>query len=122
MFVSDKGLIQSGVYAVGWAMRGPSGVIASNRPDGVAVATRIATEITPTGKPATEGLARLLDSRAIRVVDFAAWKRIEAAEIAAATEPAPRRKLTTTEAMLDVLNGKPPIRSNNDARSLKVDG
>ncbi|MDA0674756.1 MAG: FAD-dependent oxidoreductase [Proteobacteria bacterium] len=122
VFVSDKGLIQSGVYAVGWAMRGPSGVIASNRPDGVAVATRIATEITPTGKPATEGLARLLDSRAIRVVDFAAWKRIEAAEIAAATEPAPRRKLTTTEAMLDVLNGKPPIRSNNDARSLKVDG
>jgi NADPH-dependent glutamate synthase beta subunit-like oxidoreductase len=122
VFVSESGLIEPGVYAVGWAMRGPSGVIASNRPDGVAVAARIAAEIKPAGKPGREGLGSLLASRVVRVVDFAAWKRIEAAEIAAAIEPAPRCKLTTTEAMLDVLDGKAPMRSNKDAQSVKVDG
>ena len=46
----------------------------------------------------------LLQERGVRVVTFDDWKKIEAAEVAAAPEGAPRRKLTTFEEMFAVLD------------------
>jgi len=46
--------------------------------------------------PAKEGSAALdawLNSRGVKVMDWACWKRIEAAEIAAAIPGSPRAKL-----------------------------
>src|SRR5690606_35704434 len=36
-FANDEGRILPGLYCVGWARRGPSGTIGTNRPDGYAV-------------------------------------------------------------------------------------
>src|SRR5689334_20189685 len=46
-FVNDGGRIGDRLYAVGWARRGPTGTIGTNRPDGYEVADLIAAEMPP---------------------------------------------------------------------------
>ncbi len=91
-FVNDDGRIGEGLYATGWARRGPSGTIGTNRPDGLAVAARIAAEVAPGGRAGGAGLDALLGARGVAATGFAHWQRIDAAEIAAARTGAPREK------------------------------
>ena len=53
----------------------------------------------------------LLAERGVRRTDFADWRTLDAAEIAAATPPAPRRKLSRIGKMLDILDGADDRRS-----------
>lgn len=104
-FVNDEGRILPGLYCVGWARRGPSGTIGTNRPDGYAVVETIrqdeAAGILLTGdKPGRAGLDRLMQERGIDAVTFRDWKKIEQAEVAAARKGAPREKFTDIEAMI----------------------
>jgi ferredoxin--NADP+ reductase len=105
--INDGGRIERGLYAVGWIKRGPSGVIGTNKPDGDAAAEQIAADTggMSQGKPGRAGLEALLAERKVRVVSFADWKRIEAAEAARAAAPAPRRKFATVDEMLGALDG-----------------
>jgi hypothetical protein len=100
---NEAGRIAERLYAVGWAARGSTGVIPNNRNDGAAVAQRIAAEVRPEGREGPAGLDRLLAQRGVRTLDYAAWRRIEAAEVAAAAAPAPRRKFSTVAEMLAAL-------------------
>ncbi len=104
--VNTDGRIEPGLYAVGWIKRGPSGVIGTNKPDGDAAAAQIAADLPAagTGKPGRAGLESLLRARSLRVVSFADWKTIEAAEAARAEPPAPRRKFATVADMLGALD------------------
>ena len=43
-FANDEGRILPGLYCVGWARRGPSGTIGTNRPDGYSVVEKIAED------------------------------------------------------------------------------
>jgi NADPH-dependent glutamate synthase beta subunit-like oxidoreductase len=103
-FANSGGVIGGGLYAVGWARRGPSGTIGTNRPDGYEVAERIAADLS--GNPAAPrkegapGLDRLLESRGVDLVTFRDWQRIEAAEAARAREGSPREKFVLIEEML----------------------
>lgn len=129
-FDSDRGLIPNvegrvapGLYAVGWAKRGSSGVIATNRPDGVTCSEQILADVglvqerekKPTAlkeeKPGRVGLERLLAKRGVQVVSFADWEKIDAAEVAAGGGQAPRRKFTTLDEMLDVVASREGRRS-----------
>ncbi len=101
---NTDGRIGDGLYAVDWIMRGPSGVISTNKKDGAMVAGHIEADIDGGGKPGRPGLEGLLRERGVRVVRFADWQAIEAAEIANAAPPAPRRKFTSAEEMLAVLD------------------
>jgi ferredoxin--NADP+ reductase len=101
---NEAGRIAERLYAVGWAARGSTGVIPNNRNDGVAVAKRIASEVTAAAREGPAGLDRLLAQRGVRTLDHAACRRIEAAEIAAAAAPAPRRKFQTIADMLAALS------------------
>lgn len=104
--VNEDGRIEPGLYAVGWIKRGPSGVIGSNKPDGSTAAAQIVEDCGP-GDDAKVGRAALdnhLQTNNIRVVGFDDWKRIEAAEEAAAAAPAPRRKFGRVADMLAVLD------------------
>ena len=95
-FANDHGHIEGGLYCVGWARRGPSGTIGTNRPDGYEVADRIIAAAPPGsdgGKAGPPGLDALLASRQVRATSFADWRTIEAAEIASAREGAPRSKM-----------------------------
>ncbi len=100
-FASDEGRILPGLYCVGWARRGPSGTIGTNRPDGYAIVDLIAEDIG--GGEDKEGRPRLdalLDKRQVQVVKFSDWKRIEEAEVARARDGAPREKFVTIEDMI----------------------
>ena len=104
-FANDGGVIGGGLYCVGWARRGPSGTIGTNRPDGYEVAEIIAAAYPADGgdKPGGEGLDALLAERGIRSTSFADWRTIEAAEAAAARPGAPREKLVRHADWLAVL-------------------
>ena len=101
-FVNQEGVIGGGLYCVGWARRGPSGTIGTNRPDGYEVADRIAAELGDgeTAKEGRAGLDRLLSERGADVVSFEDWQAIEAAEIARARAGNPREKFVLVEDML----------------------
>lgn len=100
-FASVDGRILPGLYCVGWARRGPSGTIGTNRPDGYAIVDLIAEDqpsgVGKTGRP---GLDELLDRRGVQVVKYSDWKKIEEAEIARAREGAPREKFVRIEDMI----------------------
>ena len=66
--LNAEGVIGDGLYCVGWARRGPTGTIGTNRPDGYEVADRIAGEMPPGSSGAAQGAAglnRLLESRGV---------------------------------------------------------
>lgn len=100
-FANDEGRVLPGLYAVGWARRGPTGTIGTNRPDGFAIIEKIAHDIPAESRKAgRDGLDALLAARGADVVTFRDWQKIEAAEIAAAKDGAPREKFTSIDAML----------------------
>jgi ferredoxin--NADP+ reductase len=94
-FVNDKGRIADRLYAVGWARRGPSGTIGTNRPDGYEVADQIAAGMPGQGasdRAGVEGLKQLLADRGVMATDYDDWRKIEAAEVAQARPGSPREK------------------------------
>jgi NADPH-dependent glutamate synthase beta subunit-like oxidoreductase len=100
-FASDEGLILPGLYCVGWARRGPSGTIGTNRPDGYGVVDLLAEDVGEgTGKQGRVALDAILDQRGVQVVKFSDWKRIEEAEMARARDGSPREKFVTIEEMI----------------------
>ena len=100
-FANDEGRILPGLYCVGWARRGPSGTIGTNRPDGFGVIDKIVEDIgAGAGKQGGPGFDRLAAERQLDVVSFGDWKRIEEAETKAAREGAPREKFVDVAAMI----------------------
>lgn len=100
-FANVDGRILPGLYCVGWARRGPTGTIGTNRPDGYTVIDAVAEDIGEgAGKAGRPGLDALLDKRGVQVVKFSDWKKIEEAEIARAREGAPREKFVRIEDMI----------------------
>ncbi|WP_114227809.1 MULTISPECIES: FAD-dependent oxidoreductase [Sphingomonas] len=103
-FANDGGRIAERLYAVGWARRGPTGTIGTNRPDGYEVAEQIAAlfpaEGGDSGRRGGDGLDALLQLRGCDPVPFHDWQKIEAAEVAAARAGAPREKLVRVGDML----------------------
>jgi NADPH-dependent glutamate synthase beta subunit-like oxidoreductase len=100
-FSNDNGRILPGLYCVGWARRGPSGTVGTNRPDGYMIADQLATDLhAGSGKAGRAGLDALLASRKVEVVTFRDWQKIESAEAARARDGAPREKFVDLSDML----------------------
>lgn len=106
--ISRQGRVAKGLYVVGWAKRGPVGVIGSNKPDANVVAQHIQDDLAQgrigSGKAGRAALEECLDERGIRWISFADWKAIESAELAAAGPGVPRKKLSRIRDMLAVLD------------------
>ena len=105
-FVNEAGRIADRLYAVGWARRGPSGTIGTNRPDGYEVADQIASAM-PSGssgdREGAEGLKRLLIERGVMPTDYDDWRRIEETETANARPGSPREKFVRHEHWLQTI-------------------
>ncbi len=100
----DQGRIFPGLYASGWARRGPSGTIGTNRPDGFSVVDAIAADVTASkGGDAGAALDALLASRGARATHFGDWQTLDAHEVGRARPGAPREKLVSVAEMLGVL-------------------
>ena len=107
-FANADGMILPGLYCVGWAKRGPSGTIGTNKPDGAAVAERIVADsggpdAAGTGKRGRMGLDDMVTARGLDIVTFRDWQRIDAVEISAARPGSPREKLVRVGEMLNIL-------------------
>ncbi|UDY22197.1 FAD-dependent oxidoreductase [Nocardioides sp. Kera G14] len=90
--------IVPGTYVSGWAKRGPSGVIGTNRSCAAETARAVLDDYVA-GRLATPERAgefeSLLASRGVSVVDHSGWKLIDNAEVAAGTAAGrPRVKIT----------------------------
>ncbi|GGC17968.1 NADP oxidoreductase [Novosphingobium marinum] len=100
-FANEEGRIGGGLYCVGWARRGPSGTIGTNRPDGFSVIEMIAGDIGEGGgKRGADGFDALASERDLSVVEFHDWKRIEEAETGRAREDSPREKFVHVDHMI----------------------
>lgn len=104
-FANAEGVIADGLYCVGWARRGPTGTIGTNRPDGFEVAEKIFAAFPAEGgdRPGGAGLDTLLHARGVDPVAFRDWQRIEAAETGRAREGSPREKFTSIAEMIAAL-------------------
>lgn len=106
-FRNEKGRIRDGLFCVGWARRGPTGTIGTNRPDGHEVADQIVAAMSPGsdgGKVGGAGLRRLLAERGKAPTDYADWRRIEEREAANARPGSPREKFVSVEHWLGLLD------------------
>lgn len=100
-FANDEGRILPGLYCVGWARRGPSGTIGTNRPDGFGVVEMIAKDFTQSRRKAgRDGFDALAAARGLDVVSFDDWKKIEEAETSRARGDAPREKFVDVDEMI----------------------
>jgi ferredoxin--NADP+ reductase len=105
-FVNRNGRISERLYAVGWARRGPTGTIGTNRPDGYEVAEQIVSAM-PSGssgeREGANGLKRLLESRGVMPTDYDDWRRIEETEVGRARPGSPREKFVRPHEWMSVL-------------------
>jgi ferredoxin--NADP+ reductase len=105
-FVNEQGRIADRLYAVGWARRGPTGTIGTNRPDGYEVADQVAAAMPPGssgGKTGATGLKQLLGSRNVMPTDYDDWRKIEETEAGRARPGSPREKFVRVEDWLQAI-------------------
>lgn len=105
-FVNNAGHIGDRLYAVGWARRGPSGTIGTNRPDGYEVADHIASAMPAGSSGNYEGsaaLKRLLEGRGVMPTDYDDWRKIEEIEAGRARAGSPREKFVRVEEWLKAI-------------------
>lgn len=105
--IVDGEQVIPGLYAAGWIKRGPTGIIGTNREDSVATVKSLLADLPNLDagpKRGADGLQALLRSRAVRVVSYSDWQRIDAAEVQrGAAVNKPREKFTRVDEMLAVL-------------------
>jgi len=101
-FANVEGRILPGLYCVGWARRGPSGTIGTNKPDGTLAVEKIAEDMggRSSGKAGGSGFDALAQQRGLHVVEFHDWKKIDEAEQARARSDSPREKFVRIEEMI----------------------
>jgi ferredoxin--NADP+ reductase len=92
--VNSDGRVKENLYVVGWAKRGPSGVIGTNKSDAAAVVELLVSDLK--APKSTGDISELLTSQA--VIDQIAWQKINEAEVAAGeAKSKPRIKLIKRE-------------------------
>ena len=96
------GRVADGVYVVGWAKRGPSGVIGTNKSDSTEVMQTLMADLSEPKDPSN--FENLLRQRGIKYVNQKDWSTINDAEVAAGEQLGkPRLKITSREEMLNLL-------------------
>ncbi|WP_157415688.1 FAD-dependent oxidoreductase [Agromyces allii] len=110
--VAEGDDVVPGVYVAGWIKRGPNGVVGTNRKCALETVTSILADVAARGGASTSTSAAdvdaLLRERGVEVVDWAAWRAIEAAEIAAGAAVGRERiKLHRREDMLRAASPAP---------------
>lgn len=91
----DSPRLAAGLYRAGWLRRGPRGAIPENRSCAISVAEAITADFR-SGEIADSadhgGYAALPHAVRAKAIDFAAWQRLDAAEIESAGSDRVRRK------------------------------
>ncbi|TRZ56071.1 MAG: glutamate synthase subunit beta, partial [Streptomycetaceae bacterium] len=95
--INTDGRVSENMYVVGWAKRGPSGVIGTNKSDAASVIELLVSDLK---SPKNVGeISELIISQ--MVINQAAWQRINEAEVAAGElKGKPREKATSHTALI----------------------
>lgn len=96
-----------GVYVAGWAKRGPTGLIGTNKGDAVDTVRHLLDDLVGTEARAPGGvdLEQRLRARGARPVTWAEWQRLDAEEILRGEERGKEReKLVHVAEMLELLD------------------
>ena len=101
VFTNEEAKVADRLYVVGWAKRGPSGTIPSNRVEAQEVAQRMAKEVQDGGRTGEKGLRQLLQQRNVQHLDYGGWRNIDVAERSQADSQRCRRKFCSTNEMLE---------------------
>jgi ferredoxin/flavodoxin---NADP+ reductase len=108
--VTAANAVVPGEYVVGWAKRGPSGLVGTNRGDSIATVQAMLVDLTESKAsersvdPSLEAIPRLLVAKGVKSVDFAQWKTLDKIERARGVEHGKvREKFTRVEDMLAAL-------------------
>ncbi len=106
---TDTETVVPGEYVVGWAKRGPSGVIGTNKPDAVESVNSLKDDVargrlTPAENPDPDAVEALLDARNVRYVTIEEWRKLNELETEAGqAQGRPRIKFVTVDEMLTAL-------------------
>lgn len=101
-YENQNGWVADNVYVVGWAKRGPQGVIGTNKSDAAAVMETMVSKLKE-AKPRIDVLP-ILQEREIQVVSQRDWTLINDEEVRRGVEQGkPRVKFTSVAEMLDLL-------------------
>lgn len=104
-FQNLDGFIEDNLYTVGWAKRGPSGVIGTNKSDASNVVEEIVSRLSGS-EPKSESLRNNLVEN-LNHIDLEEWRHINEFEIAEGAKVGrPRVKLITTLEMIAVAKGE----------------
>lgn len=103
----EQGAVIPGLYVVGWAKRGPTGVIGTNKPDSQETVNQMVAELAslePAPDSGPEAVVKLLTERQVRYINNADWARIDQAELSRGkAQERPRVKFVSREEMLKQL-------------------
>jgi ferredoxin--NADP+ reductase len=105
----NTGEVVRGEYVVGWAKRGPTGLIGNNKPDSAATVEAMLADL-PLLRTRADGhrdpsaTEVLLRERGIEVVTYRDWQILDRYEVAAGhAQGRPRSKVTTVPEMLAII-------------------
>lgn len=110
----ESGELIRGEYVVGWAKRGPSGVIGTNKPDAVETVEMMLTDLphlvaAPHSDPAA--IDAFLEERKLDFVTIEGWRILDQLEVAKGeAEGRPRIKFTRIQDMLEALHAQVRIK------------
>ncbi len=111
----ESGALAVGEYVVGWAKRGPTGVIGTNRADAVETVAQMLADLphlTPAPEPEPSAIDALLAARNLAHVTIDGWRLLDQLETSAgATQGRPRVKFTRIQEMLTAMRAQVHVKS-----------
>jgi len=98
--VKDASGVLPGLYVAGWAKRGPTGVIGTNKKDAEETVALMLQDVGKSKATGSGDIAALLAQRGVKFIDWQGWKKIDAVEVnAGKAENRPRVKLVGLDEM-----------------------
>lgn len=102
-----SGKTVAGEYVVGWAKRGASGIIGTNKPDAGETVDCMIEDLSnapAAAEPDPQAVVALLQQRNVRYVTMKEWQQLDSLETEAGEKQGrPRVKITSVDDMLNVL-------------------
>lgn len=103
--LDSAGAHEPGEYVTGWAKRGPTGVIGTNKNDAAETVQSLLDDLAEhasTQRAAPDDITRLLEQRGVDYVDWAGWLRLDEHETQLGeTQNRPRVKLADLPSLLE---------------------
>ena len=106
----NTGEVVRGEYVVGWAKRGPTGLIGNNKPDSAATVEAMLADLPLLRRfrdrhRDPSAIEALLRERGVDHVTYPDWQVLDAHEVAAGrAEGRPRKKVTTVPEMMAIIH------------------